>query len=346
MKFLKYIFLIILLIIVAGAIYVATLDSNYDVNRSHVINAPAEVVYSQVNDFKNWPSWSPWLSQDPEANLNFGDKSSGEGAAYSWSGNVVGEGNMETVKVIPNDSIGQKITFIKPWESESDIYWNFKPTGEGTEVTWGMKGTSSFMEKAFMAFNGGMDKMIGPDYEKGLANLDSVVQVAMKKYSVTVNGITTHGGGYYLYNTTSCKIDEIPDKMAEMMPQVGMYVQKNNIPMAGAPFTLYHKYDTENNAVIFSCSVPVTDRVITDANSGIQTGMLQPFTALKTTLKGNYDNLEEAWNAAMKYIADNGLKEVENNPYLEVYQTDPMTVVNPADWITEIYIPVEEPTEE
>jgi effector-binding domain-containing protein len=88
--------------------------------------------------------------------------------------------------------------------------------------------------------------------------------------------------------------------------------------------------------------VPVTDKVITDADSGIQTGMLKPFTALKTTLKGNYDKLEEAWTTAMKHIADNGIKEVPTNPYLEVYQTDPMTVVNPADWITEIYIPVED----
>ena len=162
----------------------------------------------------------------------------------------------------------------------------------------------------------------------------------MKKYSVEVNGETTHGGGYYLYNTTSCKIEELADKMNEMMPKVGEYVQKNNLKMAGMPFTLYHKYDEENNAVIFSCGVPVTDRVITDTASGLQTGMLKPFKAIKTTLKGNYNNLKEAWETAYKYLADNNLEQVVGSAAIEVYKNDPMTQANPADWETEIYIPV------
>ena len=342
MKYLKYILLLLLLIIVGGSIYVATLDSDFEVTRSRTINAPAEVVFKNVADYKNWPSWSPWIEKDTLTELTFSDVSSGVGAMYSWKSDIIGEGKMETVNITDNEVIDQKITFISPYESTSDINWKFEPTDSGTNVTWSMKGKNGFMEKAYMLFAGGIDKMVGPDFERGLIKLDSVVKEDMNKYSVTVNGITTHGGGYYLFNTTSCKIEEVSAKMQEMMPLVGMYVQKNNIPMAGAPFTLYHKYDIENNAVIFSCAVPVTDKVITDADSGIQTGMLKPFTALKTTLKGNYDKLEEAWTTAMKHIADNGLKEVPTNPYLEVYQTDPMTIVNPADWITEIYIPVED----
>lgn len=200
-----------------------------------------------------------------------------------------------------------------------------------------MKGEMPFMQRFFASR---MDEMVGPDYERGLAKLDSVIQADMKKYSVEVNGETTHSGGYYLYNTTSCKIDEVPDKMAEMMPKVGEYVMKNKITMAGPAFSLYHKWDQENNAVIFSCAVPVSEKVITDKDSGIQTGMLKPFKAVKTTLTGNYENLFEAWTAADKYIVDNGLEEVHGHPALEVYANDPMEFPNPADWITEIYIPV------
>ncbi|MCF6348753.1 MAG: GyrI-like domain-containing protein [Flavobacteriaceae bacterium] len=340
MKALKYLLLLLLLIVVAGAIYIATLENSYDVTRTKIIKAPVQVIYNNVNDYKNWPAWSPWIEKEPTVNLTFGEKTSGKGATHSWKGDVIGEGGMETLEAKSNESINQKIAFIKPFESESDIYWNFKPVEGGTEVTWGMKGEMDFMFRAAMVFQGGMDKQIGPDFERGLFKLDSVVQADMKKYSITVNELTTRGGGYYLYNTTSCKIDELETKKQEMMPKVGIYAQKNNIQMAGAPFTLYHKFDPENNAVIFSSAVPVAEKVITESGSGIQTGMLKPFKAVKTTLKGDYNNLKETWETVAKYITDNGLEELHGQPGLEVYLTDPISKPNPADWLTEIYIPV------
>jgi len=344
MKVLKYVILLLLLIVVAGSIYIATLENTYDVKRTRIIKAPIEVVYNNVNDFKNWQSWSPWLGKDSLTVLTYGEITSGEGASQRWESKVeeVGVGTINTISVTMNEAIHQKIEFKKPWESTSDIYWNFKSVDNGTEVTWGMKGELGFVSRAFMAFNGGMDKQVGPDYEKGLSMLDSVLQVNMQKYSVTVNGETTHGGGFYLYNTTSCKMDEMPTKMQEMMPKVGAYAQKNKIKMAGAPFVLYHLFDEENNAVMFSCAVPVAERVITESGSGILTGFLKPFKAIKTTLKGNYKNLKETWEIAYKYLGENGLEQVQGAPALEVYTTDPMQTPNPADWITEIYVPVKE----
>lgn len=342
MKTFKYLLLLLLIVIIGFSIYIATQQNSYSVIRTKVVKAPIQMVYDNVNDYKNWPTWSPWIELEPNATLTYGEKTSGVGGSYSWNGEDLGEGSMETLETNTPDSIKQKITFIKPWESESDIYWKFTPVSDGTEVTWGMKGNMDFMMKAAMAFGGGMEEKIGPDYERGLFKLDSVLQVDMKKYSVNVNGITTHGGGYYLYNTTSCKIDELSAKMQEMMPKVGMYVQKNNISMAGMPFSLYHKYDVENNAVIFSCAVPVIEKVITDAESGIQTGMLTPFKSVKITLKGNYDNLRKAWEAGYKYIETNELEVLAGTPALEVYANDPGKFPNPADWITEIYIPIKE----
>ena len=342
MKTLKYLLLLLLIFVIGFSIYIATQENSYTVTRTKVIKAPVQVVYTKVNDYMTWPTWSPWIEQEPDATLTYGEKTSGVGASYAWKGEVLGEGSMETLEEKSPDSIKQRIKFIKPWESESDIFWTFVPVSEGTEVTWGMKGEMNFMMKAAMAFNGGRDKQIGPDYERGLFKLDSVLQADLKKYSVNVNGVTTHGGGYYLYNTTSCKIDELASKMAEMMPKVGMYVEKNNITMAGMPFSLSHQYDEANNAVIFSCAVPVAEKVITDANSGIQTGMLQPFKAVKTTLKGNYENLKAAWDAGYKYMETNNLEGAIGMPALEVYANDPGKFPNPADWITEIYIPIKE----
>ena len=341
MKALKYIFFLLLIAVIASAIYIAVQPSDFNFNRSKTIKAPASLLYDKVIDFKEWPSFSPWLEQEPEATLTYTDKTSGVDASYSWNGKVLGEGSMKTISEEENKSITQHISFIKPFKSESDINWTFEPTKEGTKVTWSMEGKQDFMTKMYTAFTGSIEESTAPSFERGLFKLDSIIQSDMKKYTVSIDKEpTTHSGGYYIYNTTSCKFDDFEAKMKEMLPKVGMYAQKNNITMAGAPFILYHKWDEANNAVMFSCCVPTTARVIT-TESDILTGQLQPFKAIKTTLKGNYDNLKEAWDKSMAFIPENNYTISENGPMIESYLTDPMSTPNPADWKTEIYIAIE-----
>jgi effector-binding domain-containing protein len=128
--------------------------------------------------------------------------------------------------------------------------------------------------------------------------------------------------------------------MQKMLPKVINYSLDNNITIAGAPFVLYHKWDEENNAVMFSCCVPTTAQVIT-TESDILTGQLEPFKAIKTVLKGEYENLQEAWESSFKFIETNSLTPTETGPVLEVYVTDPSNEPNPANWVTEIYIAIE-----
>ena len=202
-----------------------------------------------------------------------------------------------------------------------------------------MAGKQDFMTKIYTTFAGSIEDMTGPDFERGLFKLDSVVTADMKKYTVNVDGLTEHGGGFYIYNTTSCKISDMEPKMQDMMTEVTQYAVQNNIKMAGAPFTFYHNWDMDNNATMFSCCVPTTAKVIS-SESDILTGQMQPFKAVKVTLKGDYKNLIEAWETGMKYVADSNMEFTENGPMLEVYLTAPQTEPNPAHWITEIYIAV------
>ena len=341
MKALKYILFIVLIAIIGTVIYIEVQPNDFAFSRSRTIDAPTEVVFNQVNDFKNWPRFSPWIEQEPNATLTYGEKTAGVDASYGWNGDILGEGRMETLAVEDNKSINQHITFIKPFESESDINWTFESTPEGTKVTWGMKGKQDFMTKMYTVFAGSIEDMTAPDFDRGLFKLDSIVKADMQKYTVTINGITQHSGGFYLYNTASCKISELPNKMQDMFPLLSRYAKENNITIAGPPFVNYHTWDEKNNATIFSCCIPTTDRVITTKES-ILTGELPSFRALKTTLQGNYSNLKEAWAKAMKYIPDNELSFAESGPMLEAYVTDPTNHPNPADWITEIYIAIKE----
>jgi len=124
-----------------------------------------------------------------------------------------------------------------------------------------------------------------------------------------------------------------------MLPKVGAYAITHNITMAGPPFVLYHKWDEENDAVIFSCAVPTNSKIVSD-DPDILTGKLESFRTVKTVLKGNYSNLKEAWETTMTYIADNNLEMVDCGSMLETYITDPMYELNPSKWITEIYIEI------
>lgn len=340
MKAFKYILFLLLILFIGFAIYVAVQPNDYEFNRSKIIEAPTPVVYDVVNDFKEWPRFSPWIEKDTNAILTFDDKTSGVGAGYSWEGEVLGIGNAKTIDVLNNKKINQQIEFVKPFESISNIDWTFEQVEEGTKVTWSMNGKQDFMTKMYVAFSGSIEKNTAPDFERGLFKLDSIVQADMKKHSITVEGITQHSGGFYLYNTTSCKMEDLEQKKQEMMSNIGGYAISNNITMAGKPFVLYHKWDTENNTVMFSCCIPTSSKVVT-TNPNVLTGQLERFKAVKTVLRGDYANSEEAWNKAMAYIKDNNLVEPLTGPVLESYLTDPISTPNPANWITEIYLAVE-----
>ncbi|WP_111307503.1 SRPBCC family protein [Confluentibacter sediminis] len=346
MKTFKYFAFIFLIAIIGTAIYIAVQPNEFSFSRSRVMKAPAPVIFKKINDFENWQVFSPWIERHPNTEITYGTKHFGVGATYNWHGAVLGEGSIKTVAANENQFMSQHMSTLKPYESESEIHWDLEPTDEGTKVTWSIEGEQSFMAKMYATFTGSVETHMGPDFERGLFKLDSIVTADMKVYSITVNGITDHGGGYYLYNSASCKIDEVESKMQDMLPKVKAYALKNNITMAGSPFIHYITWDAENNAAIISCCVPTTDRVIT-TDSDILTGQLLPFKAIKTTLKGNYSHLKEAWATAMKYIPEHGFELEDNGPMLEVYTTDSATLPNPADWVTELYIAIKQtpPTE-
>ncbi|WP_034261461.1 SRPBCC family protein [Altibacter lentus] len=349
MKIIKYLLFLLLIVLIGGAIYFGTKDGSFDVAETKVIDAPAEVVYNNVKDYRNWEEWGPWMKIDSSIVINYAEKTEGEGASYSWSSDhmEVGDGAMKTIKVIPNKEIDQTITFNTPiGDSKSDVYWRFEETetpGQ-TKVTWGMRGEQSFLEKVYMAFqDGDMDAAIKTMFQNGLNDLSAVVKESMETYSINVDGVTQYGGGYYMYNTTAAKQSEIGDKMGPLLGQVMGYMEENNLAMAGQPFTIYNTIDDVTGTVIFSAGIPVKEQVITPDGSPVLCGYMEPLTTLKTTLKGKYDHLGKTYEKAMAYMAENNLQPHPTAKMFEVYRTDPGEVPNPANWVTEVYIPIVNP---
>ncbi|MCK5781874.1 MAG: SRPBCC family protein [Flavobacteriales bacterium] len=180
MKILKYTVIALALLFVVFIIWLASIDGSYDTSRTRVVDAPSKVVYSYVNDFKQWPEWSPWEERfDGNMKKTYSGSESGVGAKYSWTGEESGDGGMEIVSVNPYSSIDQLIFFKSPWEMKSNIYWKFDEFEGGTKVTWGMKGEMSFFFK-FMA--NGIDAAMEKDLLRGLEKLDSVSVVRAKAF--------------------------------------------------------------------------------------------------------------------------------------------------------------------
>lgn len=335
---------------IGGAIYFATKDGSFDVAITKDINAPAEVIYNNVKDFKNWEAWGPWMTQDENIELNYAEKTEGEGASYSWKSDVLGDGSLKTTRVIPNKEIIQEMILnASTGDINSTMIWKFEETETpgATKVTLEINGEKSFLQKVYANFKDeNLEASLGNMYEQGLNNLEAVAIEEMKKFTVNVDGIAQHGGGYYMYNTTSANMSDIGAKMGAMMGQVMGYMDANNIPTAGQPFTLYNQIDEANGTVIFSACIPVRDRVITPEGSTVVCGFMEPVSALKTTLKGNYENLTEAYAQAQAYMAKNAIQPHPTSKMFEVYVTDPGEVPNPANYITEIYMPVLVPEEE
>jgi hypothetical protein len=168
--------IVVAVIVIALAIVVATRPSAFRIVRSTTIAAPAPVVFAQVNDFHAWQAWSPWEKKDPALHRTYEGPRAGRGAVYSWIGNKdVGEGRMTLTESRPSELIRIKLEFFKPFAATHAGEFTFAPQGDKTVVTWSMTGRNNFFAKAFCMFMD-TDKMVGSDFEKGLAAMKTLVE--------------------------------------------------------------------------------------------------------------------------------------------------------------------------
>src|SRR5688500_8639371 len=158
-------------------VVVATRPDTYHVERSTKIEAPPEIIFASVNDFRAFPEWSPWEKRDPNMKRTISTPSAGVGATYAWEGNKdVGKGKMTLTESQAPNHTKERLEFLEPFPSVADTGFKIKAEGgNAATVTWYMDGKSNFMGKA-MSLVMDMDQMIGKDFEEGLANLKRVAE--------------------------------------------------------------------------------------------------------------------------------------------------------------------------
>jgi hypothetical protein len=167
---------IFLLAVALLVVVIATRPNEFRVARTVTMAAPAGKIFPYVNDFHQWQAWSPYDKRDPDMKRTYDGAPAGVGAVYGWNGdNNVGEGRSTIVESKESERILIQLEFMRPFAGTNMAEFTFQPSGSGTAVTWALDGKYNFMTKA-MGLVMSMDKMIGGDFEQGLASLKAIVE--------------------------------------------------------------------------------------------------------------------------------------------------------------------------
>ena len=168
---------VVLAIAIAIVLFLAsTKPDTFSVQRAATMKAPPETIFALINDFRQWGKWSPWEHKDPAMQRTFSGAQSGKGSVYAWDGNKnVGSGRMEILEASAPSKIVIKLDFFKPFEGHNTAEFTILPQGDATDVTWVMHGPAPFISRLMQVFMN-IDRMIGKDFEIGLANLKRLTE--------------------------------------------------------------------------------------------------------------------------------------------------------------------------
>ena len=336
MQILKYLFLLLLLSIVATTIFIATKKGEFQLERSKVINSPKAAVFNYVNDYQNWPDFNSWMLEDKDLKMSYPTTTAGSGTSCSWRG-AESAGDIHTLDTKFNESITQKLNNNG---TESEVFWHFKDTVGGTKVTWKTKGNLSFELKMLAALKGGVERNLGSIYEKSLKNLDKILDYEMNTYSVKVVGEVRKTATPYLSLSLSSKVSNVNKNSKIIFSKITDYCTKNGIEIYGKPFIIYHFYDATKETVKLSFCIPIKNEIVPTSESGFQAGKLASFPAVKTILKGDYAYLQKAIDQTNTFFNTKVIPRGTKFSHLVVFALGRNELKQPSKWITYIYTPI------
>lgn len=173
---LRKIAIAIVVLVAALLVYAATKPGTFRIERTATIKASPEKIYPYMSDFHKGDLWSPYEKKDPTMKRTFSGAPSGKGAVYEFEGNKnVGKGRLEIIEAVPPAKVVLTLDMIKPMQGHNIVEYSIKPNGSSTDVTWSMLGTNTYVGKIVCIFIN-VDKMVGTDFEAGLANLKTLVE--------------------------------------------------------------------------------------------------------------------------------------------------------------------------
>lgn len=333
MRILKIVLIVVASLLAIVLVTPLFLPSGFTVSRNIDISATPDAVFTYINDFKKWESWSPWYQKDSSLQFTYTGEASGVGAKVTWSSKKSGDGQMD---ITESEAPGKMVYNIRiSGFTEFSGSFFIKETDGGVQVTWTDYGTVSYLGR-WMAV--AAEKFMAPDLEQGLSNLKKVVESNPGKGAAafTLSPIEiAETNPVAIYSITdTCRPEEISNKLAELYGELAALMLKKKVASIGPPMAFYHTF--QKDKVVLEAALPIEKIAPTEGR--VQSRMVPAMTCVSASMFGDYQYLEEAYEIVMDSIKANGYTVV--GPELDVYITDPTTVSSPTEIETRMLFPV------
>jgi len=332
MKVLKKILTSLIVIGLLFVIIAYFLPRRVHIERSLTMEAPARVIFTQVNDFHCWDKWSVWNQKDPTMQLNYLNSGIGTNAGYSWESNdpQLGSGGIMITSSVPYDSITMSMDFKE--KGKATGHFRFKENEGQTKVIWDFDtdlGMGPVNRWIGLMFNG----MIGPDFRKGLENL-KVVSETIARENQPVVELTTLPDFNYVSIRREVRLENIEDQMGSMYGQLTSFIGSHDLSMTDMPYSIYHRID--NGIVDLEAGIPVNEVAVPDKD--VRTGTMKSKRYAHADHIGSFESLEKTHSFIQSWLTKRNFS-ISDGP-MERYFTDPQSEQDTSKWITAIYYPV------
>ncbi|MEO8759902.1 MAG: SRPBCC family protein [Bacteroidia bacterium] len=306
------------------------------VERSILINASPEIIKPKLTDFKFFKEeWSPLTEKDTAMKTTFTGETGMPGSKFTWEGNKeVGSGSMELI-AINGDSVLQKVIFTAPRSGGGDVYLLTTPSGNATTVSWGMRFNVGFVSRGLMLFMN-MDKIIGNDYDKGLAKFKEVIEAmpaeptgVMYKGFEIQNVIWTERN--YFGKKATVPFDKLNTFLEDNFAKIFNDAINNQLEHTGPPSGLFYTYDMQMHKT--ECAAVISVPNNQELKGWDKFNVPASEQALFVACNGG-DKIHEAHAAIMDYMTENGLT---HSLVIEEYLVGPMSEPDSTKWLTNIY---------
>lgn len=307
-----------------------------NVSRVTTIHSPVAEVFATLADFKTWPTWSPWLCQQPDCPVTISGGPGEVGHQQSWDSARIGTGSIVLTNLLPEKRISYDLTFLKPWKSTSQAHFDLVPSGDATRVTWTMQGSLPF----FLFFmKKQMASYVGLDFDRGLGMLKELLEKGEVPTRCKVYGEVGRPGFYYVGLEQTVKVAEV-SKMEADFRSLGDSLSKGSLPQPHFMFCFYKVFDLLKDQCTYIAALGYLDDPSDKVTEqGLVTGHIPDHEALRVDHIGPYRFLGNGWSTIVSLQRELKKKPRKNISMYEIYANVPGQV-DEKKLKTEIYMPI------